>query len=146
MQVNKRPETPLGAARIGPEKSGSRSSALDHIGPPVALSQNRLPLAWRGIIECKLCSISFFRRRGGVLNNYYSEQKRGPIHRPVGALRWFPSQNLSPLECALTNFAPASALESALAISLDLKPFRIRTYEKIRGGGGLMVNFSRPSR
>jgi len=37
---------------------------------------------------------------------------------------------ITALECALTKNAPASSLECALTKSLDLKPFRIRTYKK----------------
>src|SRR5271168_4221565 len=46
------------------------------------------------------------------------------------------SNNLSPLESALTKNRRVTHLESALPKSLDLKSFRIRTYEK-RGGRGV---------
>jgi len=41
---------------------------------------------------------------------------------------------LSPVESALTQNAPITRLESALPKTQDLKPFRIRTYEKTGGG------------
>src|SRR5277367_5568129 len=45
------------------------------------------------------------------------------------------SQELTPLQSALTKNAPITLLESALPKTLDLKSFRIRTYEKRRGEG-----------
>jgi hypothetical protein len=42
---------------------------------------------------------------------------------------------LSPLQSALPQNAPITLLQSALPISLDLKPCRIRTYEKRRREG-----------
>ncbi len=45
-------------------------------------------------------------------------------------------RELSPLECTVTENASASPLESALTKTLDLKPFRILTYEKRWVGGG----------
>jgi hypothetical protein len=47
-----------------------------------------------------------------------------------------PATVLTSLESALTEKAPVTPLQSALPKSLDLKPFRIRTYEKRRGEGG----------
>jgi hypothetical protein len=43
---------------------------------------------------------------------------------------------LTPLESALTKNEPVTPLESADPKTLDLKSFRIRTYEK-RGGRGV---------
>src|SRR5271154_932832 len=43
--------------------------------------------------------------------------------------------SLTSLESALTKNRPITHLESALTNSLDLKSFRIRTYEKRRGEG-----------
>src|ERR1700722_2568633 len=44
--------------------------------------------------------------------------------------------HLTPSESALPRNRCVTRLESALPKSLHLKPFRIRTYEKWRGGGG----------
>jgi|GEM_PF-3679586 len=51
----------------------------------------------------------------------------------VGCQLSFP---LSPLQSALPQNAPITPLESALPKTQHLKPFRIRTYEKIGGGVG----------
>ena len=45
------------------------------------------------------------------------------------------SKKLSLLESALAKIVSVTRLESALANSLNLKPFRIRTYKKRRGRG-----------
>src|SRR5271170_4822186 len=45
------------------------------------------------------------------------------------------AETLNPLESALPQNAPITPLQSALPKSLDLKSFRIRTYEKRRGEG-----------
>jgi len=47
-----------------------------------------------------------------------------------------PANVLTSLESALTENTPVTPLQSALPKTLDLKPFRIRTYEKRWGGGG----------
>jgi hypothetical protein len=52
--------------------------------------------------------------------------------------RHFPAiahQRATLLESALPENAPVTRLESALPKTLDLKPFRIRTYKKWRGEG-----------
>jgi hypothetical protein len=46
---------------------------------------------------------------------------------------------LTPLESALTKIAELTCAKSALTKSRDLKPFRINTCEKIRGGGAIPV-------
>jgi hypothetical protein len=46
---------------------------------------------------------------------------------------WYSRKLVTPLECALTKNAPANPLESALANSLDLKPFAMNRCKK--GGG-----------
>src|SRR5271154_4284118 len=61
-----------------------------------------------------------------------------PIGRPPsvsGVLKVDRTNRLSPLESALTKNTRVTRLESALPYSLDLKSFRIRTYEKRRGRG-----------
>jgi hypothetical protein len=52
------------------------------------------------------------------------------------------SKKLSLLESALTKIVPVTRLESALANSLNLKPFRIRTYKKRRGRGATVNHVS----
>ena|ERR1700720_1798215 len=54
---------------------------------------------------------------------------------PIRASRDECRKRLTPLAPALTKNPPATPFESALPKSLDLKPFRIRTYQKGRGGG-----------
>jgi hypothetical protein len=44
-------------------------------------------------------------------------------------------RSLTPVESALTERRRVTRLESALPNSLDLKSFRIRTYEKTQGEG-----------
>jgi hypothetical protein len=46
---------------------------------------------------------------------------------------------LSPLECAVTKNGLASPLECAVTKSLDLKSFRIRSYEKTGWGEARFV-------
>lgn len=46
-----------------------------------------------------------------------------------------PSISVSPVECAITKNAPASALESALTKLLDLKSPGINSYKKCGGWG-----------
>src|SRR5208282_914591 len=49
------------------------------------------------------------------------------------------AKKLTPLESALTKNTPITPLESADPKTLDLKSFRIRTYEKRRGEGGKLL-------
>jgi hypothetical protein len=50
-----------------------------------------------------------------------------------------PTHSLTPLESALTENASVTPLESALPKWIDLKSFRIRTYEKRWGEGGKLL-------
>ena len=54
------------------------------------------------------------------------------------------SNELSLLESALAKIVSVTRLESALANSLNLKPFRIRTYKKRRERGGKRLTTSVP--
>src|SRR5215468_10308015 len=47
--------------------------------------------------------------------------------------------HLSPLEYALPKNRRVTPLECALTKTKDLKSFRIRTYEKTPGGGGVLL-------
>src|SRR5580692_6102745 len=60
----------------------------------------------------------------------------GPLPSFHEVLKVDGTNKLSPLESALTKNPRVTHLESALPNSLDLKSFRIRTYEKGRGEGG----------
>ena len=59
-----------------------------------------------------------------------------PLTLPVPSAA---ARSLTPLESALPQNAPITRLESALPKTQDLKPFRIRTYEKTPGGGGKLL-------
>ena len=45
---------------------------------------------------------------------------------------------ISPLKCALTEFASVNRLERALSNSFDLKSFRFCIYKKVRGSPGVL--------
>jgi len=72
----------------------------------------------RAPLPCATCALSAFRRR--------------------------PSSPLSPLQSALPRKTPATPLESALTISLDLKSFRMNTSEKRGEGVSRLSAFSEP--
>src|SRR3989454_8607380 len=60
----------------------------------------------------------------------------GP-HGSLEVMLWCSRKLVTPLECALTKNAPANPLESALTISLDLKPFGMNRCKKGWGDGGV---------
>ena len=54
-------------------------------------------------------------------------------------------KGLNPVESALPKNTPVTPVQSALPHSLDLKPFRIRTYRNRRGEGDLLTRRSIPA-
>src|SRR5271155_1399001 len=60
-------------------------------------------------------------------------------------LRFPAPTSVSAAESALTKFASVTPLESALAKTLDLKSFRIRTYKKRGGRGSKILTTTRPA-
>ena len=65
----------------------------------------------------------------------YSEKSRLIASKCSPTLSPTPDCTLTPVESALTRMSRVTGLESALTNSLDLKSFRIRTYEKTQGEG-----------
>ncbi len=92
--------------------------------PVFVESDSRLPVSGRDVALFHPCFSST------VLVNPI-----GLLPSIAGVLKADRTNKLSPLESTLTKNPRVTRLESALPNSLDLKSFRIRTYEKRRGRG-----------